>query len=376
MNPSLNPARYSYAKFIAWIFLFNLFTDSAICLAQQANTNAYPALTVTLAKVQRVEFTEKVSANGNIAPWQEVVIGSELNDIRLNSVLVNVGDVVKKGQLLATFSAETIEAELAEAKGNLAEAEALAKEAENNAARSRTLLNTGALSNQQLDQFSSLAETAKARLEVSKAIVSAKKIRLNNTKIYAPDSGVISARNATAGSIVSSGNELFKLIRQSRLEWRAEVISTDLPKIKTNMPVKITAEDGSVFDGKVRKISPTVDMQTRNSLVYVDLPQNLSVKAGMYAKGEFLLGQSIGVSVPQQALVMRDGFTYAFIVVDNHAKKIKVKTGERIGNSVQILTGLTLNQEVVAKGVAFLSDNDTVKVIAKPSLDSTHNAVK
>ncbi len=376
MNLSIKPTQFLYAKFLACAFLFNLFLEPVICVAGPVSVNTLPALTVTLTQVRRAEFTNKVSANGNIAAWQEAIIGSELNGLRLSNVLVNVGDTVKKGQLLASFSAETIEAELAQAKGNLVEVEALAKEAENNAARSRTLLDTGALSNQQLDQFTALADSAKAKVEVNTAIVNTQQIRLKNTKIYAPDNGVISARNATVGSIVNAGSELFKLIRQSKLEWRAEVVSTDLPKIKPNIPVKILAEDGSTFNGKVRKVSPSVDLQTRNTLVYVDLPRNISAKAGMFAKGEFLLGQSNTLSVPQQALVMRDGFTYVFVVKDNHAKKVKVQTGRRIGNSVQILTGIALNQMVVAKGAAFLSDNDLVKVISKPSLVSMPNVVK
>ncbi|MES2182467.1 MAG: efflux RND transporter periplasmic adaptor subunit, partial [Pseudomonadota bacterium] len=134
------------AKSLAGKLTLCLLLAPIVCVAEQASSNALPALTVTLTQVQRAEFSSKLSANGNIAAWQEVIIGSELNGLRLSDVLVNVGDVVKKGQLLADFSAETIEAELAQAKGSLAEAEALAKEAENNAARSRTLLDTGALS--------------------------------------------------------------------------------------------------------------------------------------------------------------------------------------------------------------------------------------
>lgn len=367
---------FSHIKFLTIDILLCILLTPIFGFAQEVNTSDLPALTVTLIPVKQIEFSNKLSANGNIAAWQEAIIGSELSGLRLNNVLVNVGDIVKKGQLLADFFSETIEAELAQAKGALAEAEALAKEADNNAARSRTLLNTGALSNQQLDQYTSLADTAKARVEVSNAAVHTQQIRLKYTKIYAPDSGVISARTATAGSIVNTGSELFRLIRQSRLEWRAEVVSADLPKIKTGMQVKVIAADGSSFIGKVRKISPTVDIQTRNTLVYVDLPANTTAKAGMFAKGEFLLEQSSALSVPQQALVMRDGFTYVFVVKNNHVKQIKVQTGQRMGNSVQILSGLVLNQMVVAKGGAFLSDNDLVKVVSDPILMSKTKFIK
>jgi RND family efflux transporter MFP subunit len=341
------------------------------------STAATAALTVTVIKPQLADFPQKISANGNIAAWQEAIIGSEANGLRLTNVLVNVGDVVKKGQLLAAFATETIEADLMQAKASLLEAEATGREAINNADRARTLQNTGAMSSQQIEQYTTAAETAKARIEVAKAAVHTQQIRLRQTNIYAPDSGIISARNATVGAVVGAGTELFRLIRQSRLEWRAEVISSDLPKIKIGMKANIIAADGSHLIGKVRKLSPTVDTQTRNTIVYVDLPMN-SVKAGMFAKGDFALGQTNTIAIPQQALVLRDGFNYVFVLNNSKNKstktnevkaneikvsQVKVLTGKRVGNLVEIVSGITSEQSIVASGGAFLSDGDTVKLV-------------
>ena len=133
------------------------------------------------------------------------------------------------------------------------------------------------------------------------------------------------------------------------------------------MLANIIAADGSRLTGKVRKISPMVDTQTRNTIVYVDLPAN-SVKAGMFAKGDFAIGQSNTLSIPQQALLLRDGFNYVFVVknMKNQQAKvgqIKVQTGKRFGNLVEVVSGLTANQNIVASGGAFLSDNDMVKVV-------------
>lgn len=339
-----------------------------LSLAEKTSTETIstPALTVTLIQPQQTVLPLKISANGNIVAWQEAIIGSESNGLRLTQVLVNVGDIVKKGQLLATFSAESIEAELNQAKASLMEAEAQGREAINNSDRARTLQNTGAMSNQQIDQYTTAADTSKARIEVAKASVATQEIRLKNTRIYAPDSGVISSRSATVGAVMSAGNELFKLIRQSRLEWRAEVVSSDLARVKPGMQANVIAADGASFKGKVRVISPTVDTQTRNTLIYVDLPANSSAKAGMYAKGEFILGQSRTLALPQQVLVLRDGFTYVFAVNSVNGKKIakqiKVKTGRRAGNLVEIISGIEPNQQLVATGGAFLSDNDLVKL--------------
>ena len=362
--PKLNKGLFILLPMLA-LFLFSM---AFFSMAETPkSTSITPALTVTVIKPQLANFPQQLSANGNIAAWQEAVIGSEANGLRLTNVLVNVGDVVKKGKLLADFATETIDADLMQAKASLLEAEATGREAINNADRARTLQNTGAMSNQQIEQYTTAAETAKARIEVAKAAVNTQQIRLKQTKIFAPDSGVISARNATVGAVVSAGTELFRLIRQSRLEWRAEVISSDLPKIKIGMLANIIAADGSRLTGKVRKISPMVDTQTRNTIVYVDLPAN-SVKAGMFAKGDFAMGQSNTLSVPQQALMLRDGFNYVFVVknMKNQQAKvgqIKVQTGKRFGNLVEVVSGLTANQNIVASGGAFLSDNDMVKVV-------------
>ena len=362
--PKLNKGLFILLPMLALL----LFSMAFFSIAETPkSTSVTPALTVTVIKPQLANFPQQLSANGNIAAWQEAIIGSEASGLRLTDVLVNVGDVVKKGELLADFATETIDADLMQAKASLLEAEATGREAINNADRARTLQNTGAMSNQQIDQYTTAAETAKARIEVAKAAVNTQQIRLKQTKIFAPDSGVISARNATVGAVVGAGTELFRLIRQSRLEWRAEVISSDLPKIKIGMLANIIAADGSRLMGKVRKVSPMVDMQTRNTIVYVDLPAN-SVKAGMFAKGDFAMGQSNTLSIPQQALVLRDGFNYVFIVknMKNQQAKvgqIKVQTGKHVGNLVEIVSGLTINQSIVASGGAFLSDNDMVKVV-------------
>ncbi|MCX7187026.1 MAG: efflux RND transporter periplasmic adaptor subunit [Methylophilales bacterium] len=333
---------------------------------------ARPALTVNVIQAQRITLPLKVFANGNIAAWQEAIVGSEANGLRLTQVYVNIGDTVSKGQLLAEFSDEAVLADLNQAKAKLMEAEAQGHEALANAERARTLQNTGAMSSQQIDQYLTAADTAKARVEVARAVVQTQQIQLKNTKIYAPDSGVISARTATVGAVISAGSELFRLIRQSRLEWRAEVVSADIAKVKVGMQVNITGADGSKFSGKVRKLSPTVDMQTRNSLIYVDLPSNNTAKAGMYAKGEFVSGQSSALAIPQQALVLRDGFTYVFVVKSEQGrtivKQMKVQPGRRLLNLVEIVSGLQAQQSVVALGGAFLSDNDVVKVVSAISI--------
>lgn len=333
------------------------------------DTPAKPALTVTTAQPSQARLPIKLSANGSIAAWQEAIIGSESNGLQLNDVRVNVGDVVKRGQVLATFSVVSTQADVAQARANLMEAEANAADAKNNAERARTLDATGALSTQQINQYLTTEQTAKAKAEAARAMLAVQQVRLAQTQVLASDNGVISARNATVGAVVGAGTELFRLIRQGRLEWRAEVTSEELGRIGTGTPVLVTAANGTQVKGKVRMIAPTVDPQSRSALVYVDLlptPANAApVRAGMFATGEFELGTSAATTVPQQSIVIRDGFSYVFrLNADKRVTQIKITPGRRLADRIEVLNGIASDAVLVVSGAGFLNDGDLVNVVA------------
>jgi RND family efflux transporter MFP subunit len=329
---------------------------------------ARPALTVSLVAPETVQWPQTIPANGNIVAWQEAVIGPEISGNRLTEVLVNVGDSVKKGQVLARIASETVNAELAQSRAAVVEAEAQLAEAKANADRARQIQATGALSAQQINQYLTQEQTALARLNAARAKVQSDELRLSFTRVVAPDDGIISARNATVGSLAQQGQELFRLIRGGRLEWRAEVIAADLGRVKPGMPAVLTTPAGQPVQGKVRMVAPTVDAQTRTAIVYVDLPaaaQAAGARAGMFARGSFELGKTSALTLPQSAVLQREGFSYAYRVgVDGRVAQAKVEVGRRIGDRVEILSGLPPDVRVVASGVGFLSDGDLVRVVA------------
>lgn len=336
--------------------------------ATPANAQAAPkpALTVTVALPESARLPIKLAANGNIAAWQEAVIGAESSGLRLTDVRVNVGDVVKAGQVLATFATDSVQADVAQARASLLEAQANAFDAAGNAERARSLQSSGALSTQQINQYQTLEKTAKARAEAAQAVLSAQQLRSRQTQVLAPDSGVISARTATVGSVVGSGAELFRMIRQGRLEWRAEVTSSELGRIAVGTPVSVVPASGGELRGRVRMVAPSVDPQTRAALVYVDLPasgKTSTAKAGMFARGEFELGATEALTVPQRALVVRDGFNYLFQLGDgNRVSQLKVQTGRLAGERVEVVSGLPADARIVVNGAGFLNDGDLVRL--------------
>jgi RND family efflux transporter MFP subunit len=333
--------------------------------ATSPGATARPALTVKAVTPQRADWPSTLVANGGIAAWQEVIIGPEVGGYRLAEVRAQVGDRVRKGQLLARIGSETIAAELAQTRAAAAEAAAQLEEARLNARRARELSETGALSSQQVQQYLTAEQTAVARLDSAQARVRADELRLSHTRVVAPDDGVISARQATVGSLAQQGQELFRMIRNDRLEWRAEVTATELARIQPGMAVQLTvpgAEDRPV-SGQVRAVAPTIDTQTRNAMVYVDLPPGSPARAGMFARGELVLGSRAALSLPQSAVLLRDGFAYVFVVgADQRVTQTKVSTGRRQGDRIEVLQGLSPQDRVVAGSVAFLADGDLVKL--------------
>ncbi len=366
----MNPSFVTPQRAAAALAVLALLTGGAVALRAQAAdpapAKAAPkaALTVTVTQAQRAPLANAISANGSIAAWQEAIIGAESNGQRLAEVRVNVGDTVRRGQVLASFTAALPQAELAQSKAVVAEAEATLAEAAANAQRARELQATGALSAQQINQFFTAERTAQARLDALRAAAQVQQLRLAQSQVLAPDHGVISARSATVGAVVPAGMELFRLIRQGRLEWRAEVVASELAQIKPGQTVRVSAAGGKPVTGRVRMVAPTVDAATRNGLVYVDLPQPGAIKAGMFARGEFELGSSSALTLPQSAVLLRDGFSYVFTLgADNKVAQTKVAVGRRVGERIELTGGLDAGARVVATGAGFLADGDTVRVV-------------
>lgn len=328
------------------------------------------ALTVSLISPENENWAERLSANGNVVAWQEAVIGPEIANYRVTEVAVDIGQKVRKGQVLARIASDTVASELAEARASVAELEAALLEARSNATRADELREKGFYSAQLHTQHQTAAHTASARLAASRARLQAAELKMGKTSVLAPDDGVISARSVVVGSLTQTGQELFRLIRGGRIEWRAEVASADLVRVSAGMTATLIGPGGERVEGKVRSLAPSVDPNTRNGLVYVDLPGGSSVKAGMFARGEFELGQHPVLTLPQSAVVLREGFAYAYrIEGENRVAQVKVHTGGRQGNRIALLDGIQAGDKVVASGAGFLADGDTVKVVpATPAL--------
>jgi RND family efflux transporter MFP subunit len=345
-------------------------TPTTAAPAAAAASAPRPALTVAVQQPQPRNWARKLAANGNLAAWQEASIGAETAGLRLAEVRAQVGDRVRKGQVLALLASDTLRAETAQARAVLAEAQAAEAEAVANAARARELSGSGALSAAQISQYLTGEQTARARVESARALLDLQQTRLAQAQVLAPDDGVISARGATVGAVVNPGTELFRLIRKGRLEWRAEVTAAELGRLAPGTPATVTAASGAQLQGRLRTLGPTVDPQTRQALVYVDVTPapdtpRLPALPGMFARGEFAFGSGTALTLPQTAVVMRDGFSHVFrLEAGERVALVKVRTGRTEGDRVELLAGVTAADRIVTSGAGFLNDGDRVRVAA------------
>lgn len=340
------------------------------------STQAKPALTVNVTSPRQEMWGERIKASGRVLPWQDVVVAAETGGLRVIDVRAEVGDVVKKGQVLAALAPDVVRIDIAKAEARVAQAEAKLEEAGLNANRGRTMRTTGALSSQQLDEYRILEQMAQSSLALEAASLAQEKLRLSQTTIVAPDNGVVSSRNASLGQVVQPGTELYRLIRQSRLVWLAEVSADQLPAIRLGQRAEVTLPGGIRSGGAVRRISPELDESSLNALVSVTLDDHAAIRSGMFGSGDILVGEQPAMTLPESAIAWRDGKSYLFVLDRAKAPDLRVVRhqavlGRRYNGRVELLSVLPADAEVVESGAAFLSEGDVVR-LADPAVAAQH----
>ena len=178
----------------------------------------------------------------------------------------------------------------------------------------------------------------------------------------------MASRTGVLGNVVSAGTELFRLVRQGRVEWRAEVDARQLAQIREGQGARVTLPTGQTVDGRVRLVGPVLSTDTGRALVYVSLPTDSPARAGMFAEGVLALPDESASTVPQTALVARDGRDYVYLLEPgDKVRSVAVTVGRRRDGRVEITAGLTADARVVASGGAFLSDGARVTVARPPA---------
>ncbi|MEN9356123.1 MAG: hypothetical protein RL695_294 [Pseudomonadota bacterium] len=345
----------------------SLMPESRAAASPEAGSVARRALVVEVVTPRPQTWAQSLTVSGGLYAWQEAIVASELGGVAITEMNVDVGSVVRRGQVLARLSQEAVRAALAAQQASVARARASLTEATAHAERAQHLKESGALSEQQIQQLQLAAEAARAGLAAAEAAQRAEEVRLRQTVIQAVDHGVISSRTATLGAVVQPGSELFRLVRQNRVEWRAELTAEQLARVRIGQKAQLRLSDGRTASGKIRMISPTLEPASRKALAYIDLAPGSAARAGMFGQGEIDIGSSDALTLPNSAIVLRDGNTYVFEVMANHqVEQRKLTIGRHLGHDVEILSGLDAKARIVARGGAFLNPHDQVQIAATP----------
>lgn len=341
------------ALFLAW---------SAACKPAPPPSAPTPSLTVATVAPRTQTISREVRASGAMAAWEEIQIGAELPGVRVEAVLVEVGDAVGKGDVVIRLDSRTATAQLARAEAAVREAQAALVLAASRAKRTRALAAEALVAAQDVDDVDAAEARARAQLDTAQANRDVAQLQVDFAIIRAPEAGMISARNVQPGQMVGNG-ELLRLIRGGRLEWRAELDEADLVRVATGATVVLDGMDGSHVSGRVRQIAPGIDTARRTGTVYVDVPRPGALRAGAFAQGRIVLGEGTALTVPAEAVVRRDGRAYVFLVdQDTRVRERLVDLGVDVGPDVEIRSGLEARDAVVARGAGFLSDGDFVRI--------------
>ena len=338
----------------------------ALTACHDTQTSAPSAsLTVTMATPRERTVVRDVAASGAVAAWEEVAVGVELSGLRVAYVEVEVGSTVNKGDVLLRVDSRTMDSQLAQAQASLAEARTNLDTAQRKARRMRQLADEKMVSLQDAEEAEASRNNANARVNTALASLDAAQVQRDFTVVRAPVDGVVSARSVQPGQVVSAGTELIRLIRDGRLEWRAELPQADLLRVTPGARVRVQSPTGDV-EGTIRRVSPSLTPETRTGTIFADLPEPGPLRAGVFAQGRIALAQSKALLVPDEAVVRRDGRTYVFTVdQDNRCRQRNIEVGGSFGSDVEVLKGLEAGERVVAQGAGFLGDGDLVRVVAQ-----------
>lgn len=337
------------------------------CGSEPESGSAAPApaaaLAVELTQVVHGPLARTVTVSGAVAAWQEMPLGVELSGLRIAEVQVEVGDAVRRGDVLLALDARTLDAELRMAEAALNEARAGVLLAKSQLDRGDALKAQKLISAADHDQLRAAMVQAEARAKTAEAQHESARLRREFATLRAPDDGVIATRSAEPGRVVMAGATLLTLIRDGRLEWRAELNEADLLDVRVGAEVEVRQRDGSMVAGRVRAVSPALDASTRTGTVHADLPEPGRLRAGMFAEGRIRVGEGDALSVPVSAVVRRDGYAYVFTLKDKRrVERRRVELGRIDGERIEVRSGLQAGERVVSRGGAFLSDGDLVRL--------------
>ena len=269
--------------------------------AKAGATGSSQTVTVATAALQNLPRT--VNASGTISAWEEVPVGAETGGLTATAVYVDEGRYVRQGAPLVQLNDALLRAQLSQQRAAVQTAEANADRDQAALDRAQELKERGFLSQASLDTALANKRSSDANLLAARAALSETQTRLSQATIRAPVSGLVISRNVTRGQIVSPGTELFRIVRDGRLELDAQVPETDLGLVRAGQGAVVSSDQVGETTGTVRIVTPEVDADTRLGVARISLAGGGGFRPGMFARARIDVGASPAVSVPTAAVL-------------------------------------------------------------------------
>lgn len=338
-------------------------TENESAGQQQA---ALPQVTVLMPGLSQVSARVKVT--GTIAAQYDMPVSVEGEGGRVAAVLVEAGDTVRKGQVLARINTDVLRPQVAQLAAMLEEAKADARLAAAEYERVQAVSGSGAISREDVERRAAAAEMRLARAKVVEAQLREAEARLARAEVRAPADGVVLARAVEVGQTATQGVVLFRIARDGKVELRGEVAEQDMPHLKAGQKaaVRIVGVDRE-FEGQVWLLGPTIDPKTRLGMVRVALPPDPLLRPGAFAHGFVMAGEAEKPILPHSAL--QADATGAFVYVVGEENKVlrrPVRVGKAVEQGIIIEDGLTGEEQVVASAGAFLREGEAIAPIVRP----------
>ncbi|WP_439532771.1 efflux RND transporter periplasmic adaptor subunit [Polymorphobacter sp.] len=335
--------------------------------APQAVTVAVPQVTVMVPGTS--EVTQLVTAPGSIAAKRDESIGVQGEGGRVTAVLVEAGQQVQRGQILARIDRSVQAQQAARVAADIRAAEADLTLAEADLNRALALVERGFVSRADIDRRTATRDGMRARVAVARAQLGEINARIAQLDVRAPSAGLVLARNVEAGQVVGPGSAaLFRLAEGGVLEMRAQVAEQDITTLKPGMRAEVTPVGSSEsYVGSIWLIDPVIDAVSRLGVVRIALPYSPGLRVGAFARARIESGTGVRPVLPQSAIQVDDKGNYVLVAgPDNKVQRRGVTVGSVNDQGVSIASGLDGQERVVVSAGAFLRAGETIKPVLAP----------
>lgn len=316
-------------------------------------------VTVTAATLQNLPRT--VTASGTISAWEEVPVGAETGGLTATAVYVDEGRYVRQGAPLVQLNDALLQAQLRQQQAAVQTAEANAARDQAALGRAQELKERGFLSQASLDTALANQRASDANLLAARASLSETRTRLAQATIRAPVSGLVISRNVTRGQIVPAGSELFRIVRDGRLELDAQVPETDLRLVRAGQSAVISSDQVGETTGTVRIVTPEVNPETRLGLARISVT-GASFRPGMFGRARIDVGSSPAVTVPTAAVLYRENRPGVFILDGQGRARFRPVVIQTRAREWTAVDGVQAGARVIVQGAGFLGEGDRVRV--------------